>query len=57
MVQTGIQKNNEEHPDAKGIVVSQDVRERLLQVTSSMQIAILPWQVFLKRLWNGEIIC
>lgn len=46
----------EEHPDAKGIVVSQDARERLLQVTSKIQILIFPWQMFLKKLWDGEII-
>ena len=46
----------EEHHPKKALVVSQDARPRLLQVTEESQIEILPWQVFLNKLWAGEII-
>lgn len=46
----------EEHPQAKAIVVSQDSRERLVKMNENIEITILPWQVFLAKLWAGEII-
>lgn len=46
----------EEHPEAKGIVVSQDTSERLIQVNEKIAITILPWSIFLSRLWADEII-
>jgi predicted AAA+ superfamily ATPase len=45
----------EEHPKAHAIVVSQDERARMLTVNDELTIAILPWKLFLKRLWKGEI--
>ena len=43
----------EEHPQAKGIVVSRNERARKL-VNGSVEILILPWQTFLNRLWSGK---
>ncbi len=45
----------EENPKTQAIVVSQDKRPRLLQVTDNIAINILPWQDFLKKLWDDEI--
>jgi predicted AAA+ superfamily ATPase len=45
----------EEHPQAKGLVVSQDKKPRLLEVNSALSISILPWETFLTKLWAGEI--
>lgn len=46
----------EEHPQAKAIVVSQDSCERLIKINDNTEITILPWKIFLAKLWNGEII-
>lgn len=46
----------EEHPHARAIVVSQDKRERVLDVNDRLSIHIMPWHLFLKRMWSGEII-
>lgn len=46
----------EEHPKAKPIVVSQDKRERVLEVNDSLSIHIVPWRSFLEQLWGGEVI-
>ena len=46
----------EEHPTTKAIVVSQDKRTRQLKVNDQLTISILPWKIFLKKLWEGEII-
>ena len=46
----------EEHPKVKPIVVSQDKRERLLEVEGVQPIHIMPWSLFLGRLWRGEIV-
>ena len=45
----------EEHPNAQAIVISQDERARMLTVNDELVISILPWKIFLKRLWDGEI--
>ena len=45
----------EENPKTQAIVVSQDKRPRILEINSKLSINILPWHIFLKRLWNGEI--
>jgi predicted AAA+ superfamily ATPase len=46
----------EEHPNVKPIVVSLDARPRMLQTDNNISITILPWNVFLTKLWEGEII-
>ena len=46
----------EEHEKAKAYVVSQDQRPRDLRVNEQLTIHILPWEIFLKKLWVGEII-
>jgi predicted AAA+ superfamily ATPase len=46
----------EEHPNTKPIVVSQDKRARQLVINDQLNIMIMPWQSFLKKLWKGEII-
>ena len=45
----------EEHPKTQGIVVSQDKRPRQLIINDSITLQILPWENFLKKLWNHEI--
>lgn len=45
----------EEHPKAQAIVVSQDSRARMLKINENLTISILPWQIFLKNLWAGEV--
>lgn len=46
----------EEHPATKAIVVSQDVNPRELKVNDELTISILPWKLFLEKLWREEII-
>lgn len=46
----------QEHKPKKAIVVSQDLRARKLQLDDGVEITILPWQDFLKLLWQKEII-
>lgn len=46
----------EEHPTAKGIVVSQDKNPRQLTVNDQLTLSVLPWRVFLEKLWKDEII-
>lgn len=46
----------EEHPQTRAIVVSQDRNVRKLKVHDKLTVLILPWQMFLEQLWNGEII-
>jgi len=50
----GLVAFSEEHPLAKCFVVSQDERPRLITINGS-EITILPWKVFLERLWGGDI--
>lgn len=45
----------EEHPKMQAIVVSQDKRPRALKVTDTTLIHIMPWSVFLDKLWRHEI--
>lgn len=45
----------EEHPNVTPFVVSQDKRARLLTVNDKLSITILPWKIFLTRLWNKEL--
>ena len=42
---------NEEYNVKKAIVVSMDPKPRLIN-----SIEVLPWNIFLEKLWNGEII-
>ena len=42
----------EEHPATKAIVVSQDSAPRKIKGSDSIDIEILPWRVFLDRLWS-----
>jgi predicted AAA+ superfamily ATPase len=46
----------EEHPAVNAYVVSQDVAPRQLAISESMSLAVLPWRIFLEKLWAGEII-
>jgi predicted AAA+ superfamily ATPase len=46
----------EEHDKAQAYVVSQDPRPRDLKVNEQLIIRILPWEIFLKKLWADEII-
>ncbi len=46
----------EEHPKTQAIVVSLDSRPRDLVINQETTIHILPWDVFLKRLWNDAIL-
>jgi predicted AAA+ superfamily ATPase len=47
----GLRAFSEEYKVEKQVVVSNDPYPRLID-----NILILPWKVFLERLWNGEII-
>lgn len=46
----------EEHPKTQAIVVSQDLRARLLKINDQLSITILPWRSFLKKLWKDEFV-
>ena len=46
----------EEHPKTQAVVVSQDLRPRLLKVNDQISITILPWHNFLKKLWKDEFL-
>ncbi len=46
----------EEHPNMNAFVVSLDKKPRKLQLNDQLSILILPWQLFLEKLWNGEIL-
>lgn len=52
----GIIAFTEEHPKAKGFVVSQDHKPRILSLPNNQSLTVLPWQVFLEKLWQDEII-
>ena len=45
-----------EHKGTRAIVVSQDMRKRILQIDDGLIIEIMPWREFLDALWNKEII-
>lgn len=45
----------EEHPNTQAIVVSQDIRPRILKVNENLNISIMPWSAFLNKLWSNEI--
>lgn len=44
----------EENPETQAIVISQDKRPRVLEATPEINIHILPWEIFLKKLWAEE---
>lgn len=46
----------QEHPEVTAYVVSQDKNPRQLQVNANLTISILPWVLFLTKLWAGEIM-
>lgn len=46
----------EEHPKTKAIVVSQDKKPRRIQVNENIVISVLPWETFLKELWQNQLI-
>jgi predicted AAA+ superfamily ATPase len=46
----------EEHPQARAIVVSQDMNERLIKINDKLDITILPWQTFVSQLWDAKVI-
>lgn len=52
----GIIAFQEEHNPKKAIVVSLVPKPRLLQLESGAEILILPWNIFLDRLWAQEIL-
>lgn len=48
----------EEHPTTQPFVISQDPRPRKLEIMRNdnpLSISILPWRLFLERLWGNEI--
>jgi uncharacterized protein len=45
-----------EHSPKRAIIVSQDKKQRSIQLENSLRIDVLPWDVFLKKLWLGEIL-
>jgi hypothetical protein len=47
----GLRNFAEEYPVKKLILISNDPLPRLLD-----NVMVLPWKVFLERLWDGEII-
>jgi predicted AAA+ superfamily ATPase len=47
----GLKSFAEEYKVKKGIVVSNDPVERLMG-----NVLIMPWKIFLEKLWAGEII-
>jgi len=48
----GLKGFREEHPKARAILVSNDPKGRKTQDG----IEIIPWEIFLRNLWNGKII-
>ena len=42
----------EEHPTTKAIVVSQDPEPRKIKANDFVDIEVLPWRIFLDRLWS-----
>lgn len=44
----------EEHPTTKAIVVSQDSAPRKLIEKNGVEIEILPWKIFLEKLWAND---
>ncbi len=47
----GLKAFKEEHPDARLIIVSMDIAPRIFN-----EVEVMPATVFLKNLWNGEIV-
>jgi predicted AAA+ superfamily ATPase len=45
-----------EHPKVQGIVVSQDLKQRKMEITEQQSLTIMPWQLFLTKLWNNKIL-
>src|SRR3990167_3318733 len=52
----GLKAFCEEHPDARAMVVSQDLRPRKLMMQHDVSVDILPWRIFLEQLWDDQII-
>ena len=52
----GIHAFCQEHPHAKGIIISQDPRARKMSHTPTLNLILLPWRDFLEKLWANEII-
>jgi len=46
----------EEHPHTMGLVVSQDIKKRKIELQNHQAIMIIPWRAFLMDLWAGKII-
>lgn len=46
----------EEHPEMNAFVVSLDKKPRKVELHDQLSILILPWKIFLTKLWQGEII-
>ena len=44
-----------DHPHTNPIVVSQDKQPRKLTIDQHITVTVLPWQQFIKQLWQGEI--
>ena len=49
----GLMAFDEEHPNAKAIVVSGDKRPRLLRLNDALTMALLPWRIFINTLSEG----
>lgn len=46
----------EESSADKNIVVCQEKRPRRISITEKKHIMVLPWQTFLKQLWQGDVL-
>lgn len=45
-----------EHRPKKAMVVSQDPKPRKILLDHGLEIIILPWKMFLSKLWSGELL-
>lgn len=52
----GLISFSEEHHCKKMLIVSQDPKPRRISIHHNHFIDVLPWNIFLKQLWAGEII-
>ncbi len=52
----GLRAFSEEHPSMGAWVVSQEPRARRAALGPGRHVDILPWRVFLDRLWSGKVV-
>lgn len=53
---TGMLALLEEAPTQKAFVVCQEKRPRLMTIDKQRSITVLPWPLFLQKLWVGEVV-